>query len=163
ENYDAKEEDVTISIATLNLVDTKKTGWPQIIEFRKDKEARKKLRNLRLFLTENYEGKNISFIEDDLGKRLDEYEKTCKDWGFETTLSTLEALMDSKYLRRSIGASFAAAILGESVYAVGFPVTATILEVGKTVLCLSKKKHAFNKLKRDHELAYIIEAKERLE
>ena len=159
----AKEEDLTISITNINLVDTKKTEWPQIIEFRNDKQARKKLRNLRLFLTANYEGKSISFIEDDLSKRLDEYKDVCKDWGFETRVSTIMALMDSKYLRRGIGASFAAAILGEPVYGISIAATATLLEVGKVALCLSKKLHEFNKLKRDHDLAYIIEARKLLE
>ena len=160
--YDATEDDLTIYLANLNLVNTKKTEWPQIIEFRKDKEARKKLRNLRLFFQNNYEGKNFAFIQDDLNKRLEDYDHTCKDWGFETTVSTLMTVMDSRSLHATVATAFGAAIFGGPLYAAGATLAGSLLESGKVALRFAKRRHAFHKLKRDHDLAFIIEAQERL-
>lgn len=160
--YDASEEDLTVYLSNIKLVDTSKTDWSQIIEFRKDKEARKKLRNLRLFLHTNYKGKTSAFVEDDLNRLLEDYQRACKDWGFETTVSTLTTLMDSNGLQASIAASLAIAVFGEPIYGVPF-LAPSLIELGKIGLGFAKRKHAFHKLKRNHDLAYIIEAKERLE
>lgn len=158
--YHPTKEDITLSIDNVPLVDTTCASWDQILEFRKDKEARKKLRNLRLFLHENYAGKNRAFIEDDLSKRLDEYENTRKDHGFESLTSTISAVMDSKSVQASIAASIVSAYFGEPIVTTGAALPA-VMEIGNMTIEYIKNKHAFHKLKRDHDLAYIIEAKER--
>jgi len=161
--YDPKVEDITLKISNIPLVDTTNAKWDQILEFRKDIESKRKLRNLRLFLFTNYEGKDKSFIEDDLFRRFDEYEQTCKDWGFETTISSISALFDSKNLRATIGFTAGAALFGEPVVAAGTILTGASIEIGKAVIEIAKMKDAFNKFKRNHDLLYIIEAKEKFE
>ena len=47
---EALDNDVSLSLPNINLIDTSKVKWEKIIEYRKDKESMKKLRNLRLFL-----------------------------------------------------------------------------------------------------------------
>lgn len=158
----AADNDITIYLSNLQLIDTDKTDWSKIIEFRKDEEARRKLRNLRLFLHTTYEGKSIAFIQDDLHRRLEQYNETCKEWGFETRTSSIMAVMDSKSLQATIGMTLAAAILGEPFVATGAALTGSFLEIGKIALGFARAKHSFQKLKRDHDLAFIIEAKERL-
>ncbi|MFH1934457.1 MAG: hypothetical protein ABIN18_23150 [Pseudomonadota bacterium] len=157
---EATESDLSLSLANINLIDTSKATWEQIIEYRKDEEARKKLRNLRLFLNTNYQGKSGAFIEDDLGKRLDAYYNTCKDWGFETLTSTITVVMDSENLISLLAGTTCATLFGGPVAVL---TAGASIEIGKISLNLIKRKHAFNKLKRDHDLAYIIEAKDRLE
>lgn len=159
DNYEAGEGDVTLSITNIPLVDTKKGQWDQILEFRKDRDSRKKLRNLRLFLHTNYQGKTLAFIEDDLNKRLDEYYNACKDWGFETLTSSISALTDSKNLVELLEGSTCATLFGGPL--VGLATGASI-ELAKIVIMLAKKRHAFHKLKRDHDLAYLIEAKQQI-
>ena len=154
---EAIDRDVSLSLANINLIDTSKVKWEKIIEYRKDKESMKKIRNLRLFLHTNYQGKSLAFIEDDLGKRLDVYNDTCKDWGFETLASTISVVMDSKNLISLLAGSACAELFGGPVAAL---VTGAGIEIGQVSLNIAKRKHAFNKLKRDHDLAYIIEAKE---
>jgi hypothetical protein len=160
--YNSIDEDITITISKIPLVDTSKASWNQIVELRKDKEAIKKLRNLKLFLHTNYEKKDRSFIEDDLSKRLDDYEATCKDWGFETRMSSFSAVIDSKNLHQTFALSAGAAIFGEPILGAGMVIAGAFAEIGKVCIEIAKKKHAFNKFKRRHELAYIIEAKEKL-
>jgi hypothetical protein len=161
--YPATEDDLSFSIANFPLVDTKNAHWDQILEFRKDKASRKKFRNLLLFFHENYEGKNYEFVEDDLGKRLDEYYITSKDWGFEIRNSIFSALMDSQNLLATTAAILGAILLNEPIAQNVSALAGVTLNIGKILLTYDKQKHAFHKLKRDHDLAYIIEAKENLE
>ena len=156
------DEDVTITLAGLKLVDTSRTSWDQIFEFRQDNEAKKKLRNLRLFLHTNYAGKENAFIEDDLHKRLEDYQKACNKWSFETTTSLLSTVMDSKNLQTTVGVSAVASLLGEQILVTGALLTGLSIEIGKIAIQIASKKHCFNMIRDNHELAYIIEAEKRL-
>jgi len=163
DSADATDDDMTLTLSKIQLIDISKACWEQIIELRKDSESMKKIRNLRLFLHSNYKDKNRAFIEDDINKRLDQYSKACKDHGFETITSSISAVFNSKNLQTTVAASVAAAVLGEPIVVAGTILSGLCIEIGKFALTLSKKQHAFNKLKNDHDLAYIIEAKNRLE
>jgi len=161
--YNATEDDITLSIANTPIVNTQHTSWNKIIEFRRDKESKKKLRTLRLFLHTNYERKSREFIEDDIEKRLDDYYSTCKNYEFETITSTLSTVLDSKNLKFTIVASAGAAIWGKPIVFAGTILTGAVIELGKISIELCKKKHAFHRIKQQHELAYIIDAKKYLE
>ncbi len=139
-----------------------RTSWDQIFEFRQDNEAKKKLRNLRLFLHTNYAGKENAFIEDDLHKRLEDYQKACNKWSFETTTSLLSTVMDSKNLQTTVGVSAVASLLGEQILVTGALLTGLSIEIGKIAIQIASKKHCFNMIRDNHELAYIIEAEKRL-
>jgi hypothetical protein len=124
----------------------------QIVEVRTSDEALAKLRNLRLFFETNYSGKPRSFIEDDLGKRLDDYANAVKDFGFETIVSSLTLVANSKSLASFGAAPLAALLLGEPSIASASLVAGVSTEVAKMSLELSSRRHGFNELRRDHEL-----------
>ena len=148
-----------IALSNIHLVDTNAASWEQIIEFRKDKNARKKLRNLRLFVHENYTNKSPAFIEDDLNKRLEQYYYVCRDFGFETKVSLMSCLFDSKTIMGTFVLSLGASLMGEPFLASGALFSGMSIEVGKISIEIAKKRYAYHKLNRDHPLAYIIEAK----
>ena len=58
ESYDifgsGENEAIEVKIIDAKVVDAEDLEWDQILEFRKDKDAVKDLRNLRLFMFENY-------------------------------------------------------------------------------------------------------------
>jgi len=157
------ENNITFSIANMPIVETTNVDWLQIVEFRKDENARKKLRNLRLFLYENYADKEKAYIEDDLLKRLDNYYSSCEDWGFETKTSILSVVLDSKNLQTTFAATAGAALFGAPIVMGASLLIGASIEIGKIALTIAKQKHALQNLRRDHELAYIIEAKEKFE
>jgi len=162
-NDDEKKCDFSLILPNLNLIDTSETSWKQILEFRKDNDASKKLRNLRLFFHDNYKGKDRQYIEDDLMKRLDDYEQTRKEWDFQTKTSTIAAILDSKNIQRSFYATLIGAYSGQPIIMEGAVIAGTCIEIGKYVLHLTNRKHAFKNKKRHHDLAYIIEGKDRLD
>jgi hypothetical protein len=92
------ESDTVISLASLDLIDAERCSWEQIHEFRRDTEARDKLRRLRLFAYANYQGKSKDFVEDDILIRIADYEAAVKKWGFETAQGALNMLLTSKVI-----------------------------------------------------------------
>jgi len=163
-NYNkACDDDITITLSKLNLVDVRKADWQKILEFRRDSDARKKFRNFRLFMHKNYKDKSLSFIEDDISKRYEDYLNTCKDYNFETTTSSLSVALNSKSLQTTIITTACSVLFGDPLLILGTISTGLSVTLGNLVIGLAKNRHAFHKLKRDHDLAYIIEAKEILE
>ena len=68
--------------------------------------------------------------------------------------------MDSKNIQTTFAASAGAAIFGEPVVVAGTILAGVSIEIGKIAIEISKRKHAFHKIKRDHPLAYLIEISE---
>ncbi|CAD5275957.1 conserved hypothetical protein [Alteromonas sp. 38] len=148
---------LNVSMKGIDLIDTSSASWDQIMELRMDTEAHKSLRNLRLFIYENYVGKPSSYIFDDVSKRLDVYSDVSKKHGFELTTSVLSVLLDSKNIQASLAAGLAASFFGGAELAVG---AACAVELGKGSLELAKKYHPIQSFKLSHELAYLIKAQE---
>ena len=71
--------------------------------------------------------------------------------------------MDARTLLTTFATTVGAVLFGKPIVATATASAGAALEVGKIVLTIVKRRHAFQRLKRDHELAYIIEASERLE
>ena len=117
---------------------------------------------MKLFFSTNYEGKSRNFVEDDLGKRLVDYENVVKDIGFETSTSTLTMVLNSKSLGAFSAASFGSALLGKPIAAATALAGGASIELAKDTIELAKKKHELNKLKRDHELGYLLDLKKEL-
>lgn len=156
-------ECTSLNLAQLPLIDTAKTEWEQILEFREDKDSVNKLRRLKLFFHENYSGKEKNYVQDDLSKRLEDYELAVKDWGFATVTSSISMLLTSPLTLTSVGTSLAMALFGEPLRALATAGTGVGLEIGKMSLHIAKEKKKLSVLQRDHPLAYIIDAKKQLE
>jgi hypothetical protein len=157
--------DITLELSNIPLVDTSKATWDQIIDLRRDKEMHSKLRNLKLFLTKNYVGKSRSFIEDDFGRILDDYERSRKAHGFETRLSVLSHVVSSKWVQTSTAASIALAFVGEPLPAAVSGISAGVIasfELLRVGIEFAKGKHTLRNLRDSHDLAYIITARETL-
>jgi hypothetical protein len=150
----------SLVLTDLPLINTASASWAQIMEIRKDPEARMRLRRLRLFCLEHYVGKPRSFIEDDLLKRLDDYERTRKKHGFDAVTSSLSILLEASTLQ-------AAAVAGIGFALFGGPITGmsagAAVELGKVLIELTKRRADIRNLADGHDLGYIIQARSRLD
>lgn len=149
-----------LGLSGVPLVDASKASWEQILELRRDPEARTKLRNLRLFFHNNYQGKSTSFVIDDLGRRLDEYSVTRKRLGFESTNGCISSLLDARSLQAAAATSIAAAFIGGPIASLG---AAVFVELGGVALEFSRKRYAIREFEKTHDLAYVIEARGSIE
>lgn len=149
--------DVLLTISGLELVDTKCISWEQIFSIRRNPDARRKLRNFRLFAFENYKDKSRAYIEDDIAKRVEDYQVTCREHAIETRQSCLSILLKAENLRLMGIAGLASLVLGEPIAASAAIVSGTCLDLGGIALEFSKRRLSLNKIKRDHDVAYIDE------
>ncbi len=147
------QTDPAIVLSNLNLIDTSHAEWNQIMEIRKDGDSKKKLKRLRLFVHENFEGKSIAYIEDDLCRRLDQYEQASSKFGFQKITSSLSMILDAKSLHAAAGAGLAGALFGGPI--VG-GVAAASVEIGKIAINIAEKHHEMKAWQDGHDLAYIF-------
>jgi len=148
---------INVSLKGIELINSKKATWDQIMELRSDKTAHNSLRNLRLFIYENYTGKPTAYIYDDISKRLDDYENVAQKHGFELKTSVLSTLLDSKSIQASLAAGLAVGLFSGAELGLS---AACAVELGKGSLEIAKQLHGIKSFKHNHDLAYLIRAKE---
>lgn len=146
--------DPVVKLSQIPLVDAGRASWDQILELRSDPGSRIRLQRLRAFAEANYANKSISYIEDDLSSRIEDYEQASKKHGFELVTGSLSTLLDSANLQATAGATLAAAIVGGPLLAV---TAATCIELSKFTLEFAKRRHAMTNWASSHPLAYMIE------
>lgn len=154
--------DVAISLTQIPLVNTRSASWDQILEFRKDPKAVQKLRRLRLFMSENYEGKSRAYVEDDICRRLDDYSEAARQAGFETISGAFGSLVDSKLLAGGLAGSLISTLAGAPVAAAISASGTVMLEVGKLVLQIRKTRYEQRKLLENNPVSYVSYVNERL-
>jgi hypothetical protein len=152
-----------LSALHIRVVDTTKVTLPQILEFRKDKEAMNKMRKFRLFAYQQFSGKDKTFIEDDIQQRLSDYSDTLKACGFETTYKTLSFLFESKSLMGTFAASFVSLLVGNGQLAAEAFGAGTVIELSKLSLEYAKHRNELNKICRENPISYIADARKTLE
>lgn len=155
-SYPTANEDPVVRLSQVQLVDANRASWEQILALRSDAQARLRLQRLRAFAETNYTGKSISYVEDDLASRIDEYEQARKKHGFEVITGSLSALLDANNLHAAVGATLAAAILGGPLAAMS---AAACIELGKFSLEFAKRKRTMVDWATSHPLAYLVETK----
>jgi hypothetical protein len=150
-------DDVCITLQNLDLIDSSSLSWEALAEIRKDPDALARLRRLRAFVSENYKDKTLSFVKDDLEARLFDYHHEVKKWGFETKISAVSLLLDSKSLQAFGAATFIAAVFGAPVAAVVAAVGGATIELGKMGVEVAKKRHSMREALRTNPVSYIGE------
>lgn len=148
-----------LALSRIPLVDVSNASWEQIMELRSDSEAATGLRRLRLFFFENYVGKPAAYIQDDLLRRLDEYDQARRKHGFDAMMSSIQVLLDSTSLQAAAVASLTAGLFGGAV--AGLSAGAAV-EIGKVLLEIANKRAEIRNLASGHELGYVIGAREAL-
>ena len=146
--------DPSLTLAQVRLVDAASADWGQIVELRKDKDSHHRLVRLRLFMHSNYAGKPFTFIEDDLARRIEDYEASARKHGLRTVFSSLTVLLNAKDLQASVGAGLIAGLFGGPLVGIG---TGVAVEVGKVAVHIAERHHTMREWRSGHELAYIIE------
>jgi hypothetical protein len=154
--------DIFLSLSSLPLIDTEKSTWEQIIEIRKDEKSKNNLKQMRVFLSTNYEGKSKAFIEDDLNIRLMKHRDAVDAHGLETKLTCLSTLANSKNIITTSSVAMMAILLGEPGLSTVTLMTGVCLEVANISIEIAKGKFNLTKIRRDHELAYVFDTNETL-
>lgn len=149
-------DDVACQLIGLNLVDVSRVSWKHLLEFRQDKESLEKLKQLRLFFQEKFDGKPKEYVQDALLLAIQKHDDTVRGWGFETFSGVLESVFSSKTLV-AIGAGAATFVLGGPISA-GAAVAAAF-EVGAASLKIYKTRRKLSDFRKFDPVSYLIEAR----
>ena len=154
---------VLLELSNLDLIDTSKTSWEQIIAFRADKQSARSLRRLVHFYRDSYEQKDASHIKDDIEIRIEDYQKAVESWGFETVTGSTSLVLDSKSIIATGGMAFTAAIFGAPSLSIASMGAGAAIEIGKLAIHIAQRKHGLRQLLADNPIGFIIDAKKQLE
>ena len=151
----SRTEELSFSLPRLQLVDTSALSWKRLLEFRKDNDSRRKLRNLLLFIYDNYLNKSRSYVEDDIICRIEDYNDTVKKWGMRTVESSFQMIFPYKSPAAVLAAGFAA-VLGLDV-----PLSSAagaVFEIGAITIKITNEKRGLHDFGKDNPVSYIIES-----
>ena len=158
-NVTHNSSNIICTLANVPIVNAHSADFDQIKNLRRDTDSKKKLRNLKIFLHETYVGKSVDFIEDDLNRRIYEFNLAAKKHGFQIQQSVLSTLFDSKTLLPTIATAIASVAFGTPFLFVAAAAGA-FFEIGKIIVQVRQCKYDYNLLLKTHELAYFFEIKE---
>ena len=159
-----KEGDREVIIATLSdleIVDEKQLSWEQAIEFRADKESRKRYRRFLHWLDKEMIGQSQDYIENEIVIKLDDYQSALAKHGIRTIAGTIEQSLDGKMFLKAFAAEKALNLAGYPNLGV---VVGTGMVVGKTVIKLTQVMLGYDDMERgpNSEISWVYEAKRRL-
>ncbi|MCP3998852.1 MAG: hypothetical protein GY722_27840 [bacterium] len=149
------------ALSDLQIVDESQLSWEQVLEFRRDSDARLKYRRLMRWIDSQLNEYSPCEIEERFALKLDDYEWALRKHGIKSALGTVSCLIDPKFL-----ASVSAAVAGTAVAAGGLwaALTGLTLVAGKAVATFGTAAidAADERRGSNYEIAYAHEIKKRL-
>jgi len=126
-------DQVCVTLSGLPLIQTTEASWDQVLEFRKDKDAARRLTRLRLFLAKEFEGKPRSYIRDQLHETIRQYEDKARKHGFILVDGILSEICSSRNLVPVV-----ASIYGIISNNAALTTAGGTLEIGKVALTIRR-------------------------
>jgi hypothetical protein len=155
-------DSLQLNVNNLKLIATDRAEWQQVQEARKDKESIAKLRNLRVLFGDKYKDKDTNFISDDIDKRIDEYEQAAIKHGFELHNHVVTSFLDPQSLIGVAAITGISAFLGGPIGATVSTVAGAAFHTAKVYFEVKKKRFEYASELKNNEVAYIIEARDKL-
>jgi len=155
-----QHEAVIALLSNLSVVDEEALSWEQVVQFRSDPEARSAFRSCAHWLDRDMVGKPLSYIEDDIGIRLEAYDRAVRTHGLRTVVGSLSALVDSRFLAAATLATTVAAHFSGGLAAL---VAGAALGLGKVSLHIASVliDATANRDQAAGDIALVIEARKR--
>jgi len=133
-------------------------SWEQIIEFRSDKEAIRKYRELRLWLEYSLSAQSVEHARDLIARRIEDYEWAIRKHGLKTTTGALSSIFSWEGLI-SVGAGIGiGGALGGPVWSA---LTGALITVGRASVWVAERMIEMQDIKHgpDAAVALIYDAK----
>jgi len=148
-------EPAILTLSNLKMIDASNVPWEQIIEFRKDPNAKAKLRKLRLFAYANYTGKSKNYIEDDIKSKIYDYENTAKKFGFDMLQATINNVLNSKLFNSVLTGSILTTLLAKEPMGLITASVGTVIELGHLTLEFKRQHYELQNLIKDNPASFI--------
>jgi hypothetical protein len=152
---------IELSYFGAELIDSKNLNLEQVFEIRRDQAAIKKLRNYRLFISENFAGKSKQYTLDKLEQKIEDYHAACRKHGLDLVRCTARSIIDSKSILGICAIAAAGVLTGNPTVTNVSLISGAFLEIGKLALSLSEHKTKIKHYKDNHEIAYLIDLQQK--
>lgn len=143
-----------VAYTQIKIADTSNVDWDQIIEIRRDAEAKAKLNRLRLQIIDLVAEKDTERLEAQIQDDLAAYEQALKKHGFSTVVGTLSSLLDWQNVVALAGATIGGSMLSQEM---GAAVTASAFAIGQTTLAVVKHKNDKSEFVSNHPYSYYFD------
>ncbi len=153
---------IALTISHLNIVDESALQWGQVIEFRKDEEARVQYRRLIRWLDDEMIGKSQAFIADEIARRLDMYRWSLRKHGIQSVLGHISGMLDARVILGETTAAEALSFLKKQPL---WSLLAAEAVIGdKTTVTVADASLDIDDVKRgpNSEVAYLYEVEKKL-
>lgn len=149
---DSRSDDLGLLLSGIDLIDTSKVSWDQILEFRKDVGSVQKIRRLRRLIYMEYLDKPPDLIRDELEDRINQYKEATKLWGFETGSGLFQIVLTAEAL---IGV----AALGSALFGAPLALASVggVAALGQCMLEITRRKSAIKLEQKRNPVAYLAE------
>jgi hypothetical protein len=161
QNTEVKSNDPAFILTGLTLIDTQNITWREILAIREDKESVNRLRRLRTFIFENYQGKPLAFIKDDLLNRIETYQDTAKKWGFKTQQSVFKIIFNSGTAISLMAATMASLISGNPPSISLSLGIGSMFLTGNIALEIGSYKRESHSFKQENPITYLIDVQKK--
>jgi hypothetical protein len=148
-------------ISDIALVEEEKLSWEQVLEFRRDKSARRKYRRFIRWWSHAIDSATPSQLHDDIAAKLDDYEWSLKKHGLVAATGALSCILDPKFVAGVSVAATAASMLGGGLWAA---LASSGLTIGRATVSISTAliEGADERHRTNGEVAYLHEVQKRL-
>ena len=157
-DYQLGDHQILIPVLTdLDIASNELLEWPQIIEFRSDKDAQKKYRRLVHWLDAEMVGKPLSFIEDEIALKLEDYLYAMRKHGVKIVLGSISSVLDWKHLTAAVATSLSAGVLtGDALWGA---LAAGAITIGKVGVHVAQSALSLDDVRRGpgSEVAFVHE------
>ncbi|MCD4720809.1 MAG: hypothetical protein K8S13_13270 [Desulfobacula sp.] len=106
------------ALNNLSIPNESDLEWRQVVDFRKDVEAKQKYRDLRFWLEYGLNAKTLQHATDIINKRLDDYEWALKKHGIKTVTGALSKILSTESLAAITVGTGISALLGGPIGAI---------------------------------------------
>jgi len=148
------------ALANLPDVIEETASWDQILDFRKDQDALRKYRALRLWLHNALLTRSVEEATDVICLKVEDYEWALRKHGFKTATGAISSILDWKGLTAIIGGSSLAAVMGGPIWSA---LTAGFITITRISVWVAERMIEKKEIERGEgaEVAVIYEAKKR--
>jgi hypothetical protein len=149
------------AITDVGLVDEKAISWDQVLEFRKDIDARTKYRRFVRWIDAELRAQSASEVGDLVAFRLDDYEWALKKHGISTWLGAITSLIDPKFIGAASAVAAATTLSSDKLWGALMGLS---LAIGKAAVTFGTTKLSAVQERRstNYEVAYVHEIKRQL-
>lgn len=154
-----ENEAIEVKLIDAKLVDAESLEWDQILEFRKDEDSVADLRNLRLFMFDNYIDKSPSYIRDSIEQKIEKHYEVTRKHGLNLVETVTSELVASKALLGSMCFATLSSLLGDHISFATIGGAGATIAIGKMTISIASKYVTYKTDTANPELAYVMKAR----